>query len=680
MNSSDSLQDSSPDATPSKKSPQGPLMRWLLQGHAPEIEGPHEKEGEHRPHPWWKVMCLTGVDYFSTLGYQPGIAAIAAGALSPFATLILVLLTLFGALPMYRRVAEESPHGDGSISMLRDLLPWWQGKLFVLCLIGFVATGFVITITLSAADATKHLIENPFAPHWLHGHEVGVTIFLIGLLGAVFLKGFNEAIGIAVVIVVAYISLNFVVLGRGLYEVFTHPEHFDNWRAALNAGFPNPLLMISGALLAFPSLALGLSGFETGVVVMPLVKGEPGDSEAKPQGRIRNTHKLLATAAILMSVLLIASSIVTTLCIPPEAFRAPDKLEELQKLETALGRPLDQNLIGQANGRALAYLAHHFLGGGFGTAYDIATIVILWFAGASAMAGLLNIVPRYLPRYGMAPEWSRANRPLVLIFTAICFLVTVVFKASVEGQAAAYATGVLALMTSATVAVTLSARRAGQTKAMWGFGLVTAIFIYTTIYNIWLGPDGLRIALIFIGSVMVVSFISRVSRTTELRVERVELDETARRFIEEVDKREIRIIANKRQDGDAREYALKEDQQREDSHIPGAYQILFLEVDVLDASEFSSVLQVKGVDIEGYRVLRAESSTVPNAIAAFLLHLRDITGKKPHAYFNWSEGNPVVFMMRYLLFGEGDTAPVTREVLRKAEPDVARRPMIHVDG
>ncbi|BCM93681.1 hypothetical protein IAD21_05572 [Abditibacteriota bacterium] len=668
------VSDWSPDSlnggpTPStQRKPPGALVRWLLQGAVPEPRGPYEAEEpvKDHTHPWWKVMCLTGVDYFSTLGYQPGIAALAAGALAPLATLVLVLLTLFGALPMYKRVAAQSPHGDGSISMLERLLPWWQGKLFVLCLIGFVATGFVITITLSAADATAHITENPFT-HFLHGQEILITLFLIALLGAVFMKGFGEAIGIAVALVGIYIFLNIIVIGSGFWQILHHPEVLPHWKESLFASHSNVLGMVGAALLLFPKLALGLSGFETGVVVMPLVRGKSSDTPQAPTGRIENTCKLLTTAALIMSVLLICSSLVTTLLIPSEEFRAAT--------ETSPG--------GAANGRALAYVAHKYLGNGFGTIYDISTITILWFAGASAMAGLLNIVPRYLPRYGMAPEWTRANRPLVLIFIGICFLVTIIFRADVDEQAGAYATGVLALMTSATIAVTLSVYRKKALAATVGFGLVTLIFTYTTFINIKERPEGLKIAGLFILAIVLISFISRTWRTTELRIDRVELDETAQRFINEanaIKSHGLRIIANKRDMGDPREYAIKEDRQREDSHIPASYPILFLEVHVRDASDFSGVMQVTGVEIEGYRVLRAEAPTVPNAIAALLLHLRETTGRRPHGYFAWSEGAPLLFMLRYLFFGEGDTAPVTREVLRKAEPDPGRRPILHVDG
>ncbi|MBA2595190.1 MAG: amino acid transporter, partial [Chloroflexia bacterium] len=423
----------------------GSLSRWLLNDRPASMEGPYEQPRTRHRHSWWQVMCLTGVDYFSTLGYQPGIAALAAGVFSPLATLILVLLTLCGALPVYRRVARESPHGEGSIAMLERLLPWWGGKLFVLVLLGFVATDFIVTITLSAADATAHVLENPFLPTILEGHEIAITLFLVGILGAVFLKGFKEAIGIAVVLVLAYLSLNIVVIAVSLQHVAANPAVIGNWREALTTQHGSPVMMVAVALLVFPRLALGLSGFETGVAVMPLVKGDPGDTPAHPEGRMRSTQKLLTSAALIMSVFLLTSSIVTTLLIPHEEFEAG----------------------GAASGRALAFLAHEFLGDGFGTAYDISTILILWFAGASAMAGLLNIVPRYLPRYGMAPDWAHATRPLVLVFTLVAFAITVIFRANVEAQAGAYATGVLVLISSASVAVTLAARKAGQRWLTW---------------------------------------------------------------------------------------------------------------------------------------------------------------------------------------------------------------------
>ncbi len=608
-------------------------------------------------------MCLTGVDYFSTLGYQPGIAFLAAGALSPIATLVLIFLTLFGALPMYRRVAAESPHGDGSISMLENLLSRWKGKLFVLALLGFAATSFIITITLSAADATAHIVENPFVMQhtsFLH-HRIAVTLVLIAALGGVFLRGFKEAIGIAVLLVAVYIVLNVIVVGVGLYEIATHPTVFWDWQRFLFQNYPSPFLMIGTALYVFPKLALGLSGFETGVVVMPLVKGESHAGDIA--GRIQNTRKLLTWAALIMSFLLLGSSIVTSMLIPAEAF-APET---------------DTHEAGAANGRALAYLAHYYLGDVFGTVYDLSTISILWFAGSSALAGLLNIVPRYLPRYGMAPEWARATRPLVAVFTVICFIVTILFRADVDAQGGAYATGVLALMTSAAIAVTLSARRRGE-RIQWAFMLISLVFIYTTIVNIIREPEGIKIALIFIFAIVLSSLFSRVWRSTELRVDRIELDDTAREFVRKAAKGTVRIITNRRDRGDALEYEDKEKEKRLDNHIPSGEPILFFEVTPGDASEFSGVLKVRGESVDGFQILRTESPAVPNAIAAFLLFLRNETGKLPHVYFGWSEGNPVSYLLKYIAFGEGDTAPVTHEVLRQAEKDPDQRPIVHVGG
>ena len=623
------------------------LKLWFYEG-AREPPGPHGAAVHQTD--WWRVMCLTGVDYFSTLGYQPGIAFVAAGMLSPLATLVLVLLTLCGALPMYRRVAALSPHGQGSIQLLEDLLPRWRGKALVLCLLGFAATGFIITITLSAADATAHIIENPIAPEWIN-HPIGLTLLLLAALGGIFLKGFREAVWLAVPIVGIYLALNAIVVGWGLNHLWWHPERVTHWRDLLAMEYASVPLMIAAALVLFPKLALGLSGFETGVTVMPLVRGGAAGDMA---GRIRNTHKLLATAAIIMSILLVGSSIVTTLLIPPAAFQEG----------------------GEANGRALAYLAHQRLGEVFGTAYDVSTVTILWFAGASAMVGLLNLVPRYLPRYGMAPEWAKSNRPLVLIFTAIAFLVTVLFDADVDAQGGAYATGVLVLMGSAALAVTIAARR--QQQQWIGYLTLTAVFAYTTLLNIIERPEGIKIASIFILSIVFTSLVSRVLRSTELRVHGVEMDGTAERFIRDAASATLRIIANRPDTGLPSEYAYKMREAIDSHHLSPDEPVLFLEVRPGDVSEFSNTLKVQGVDIGGYRVLRCVSPAIPNAIAALLLFLRDATGKIPHAYFGWTEGNPIAYLLKFLAFGEGDTAPVTREVLRQTEPNPLRRPRIHV--
>jgi hypothetical protein len=485
-------------------------------------------------------------------------------------------------------------------------------------------------------------------------YPVPLTLLLLAGLGAVFLKGFREAVGLAVPIVAVYLLLNIVLIAWGLHHIWLHPELFPRWQALLVAEHGNPLRMALVALVLFPKLALGLSGFETGVAVMPLVRGDTDDTPEHPAGRIRNARRLLATAALIMSVMLMGSSIVTTLIIPPEAFEEG----------------------GEANDRALAYLAHEHLGEAFGTAYDISTIAILWFAGASAMVGLLNLVPRYLPRYGMAPEWAKATRPLVVIITAITFLVTILFKADVTAQGGAYATGVLALMTSGAFAVALVAWR--ERRRFWLYAGVTTIFLYTTVVNVIERPEGIKIASIFIVVIIGTSLVSRVLRSTELRIVEVRPDELASRFIDQAADPTVRVIANRPDRGDIEEYEGKLREACESHSLASHQSLLFVEVRLTDASEFSDHLVVRGANAGPHRILRCTSPAVPNALAALLLYIRDRTGKPPHAYFGWTEGNPIAYLLKFLAFGEGDVAPVTREVLRQAERAPDRRPRIHL--
>ncbi|MFN7146112.1 MAG: hypothetical protein ACK4YP_20235, partial [Myxococcota bacterium] len=574
-----------PGPPPSDK----PLAKWLRHGS----EGGHSDE----TWPWYKVLWLTGVDYFSTLGYQPGIALLAAGALAPLATSILVLVTLFGAVPMYREVARRSYKGQGSISMLERLLPGWTGKLFILGIVGFATTAFVITMTLSAADAALHVVENPFLEHWLHGMQTPLTIGLLLALAIVFLRGFREAIGVAAWIAVPYIVLNVAVIGRGLYEVALHPEYLANWRAALTMkGDWSHIALL--ALLTFPKLALGLSGFETGVTVMPLIKGAPTDApDGPPAGRIRNTEKLLLTAALIMSGLLTGSSIVTTLLIPEAEWREG----------------------GEAAGRALAWLAHHQLGAGFGTAYDIATILILWFAGASAMAALLNIIPQYLPRFGMAPQWVGFVRPLILVITAINVVVTLAFDAEVEAQGGAYATGVLALFLSAAVAVTLAvhheakAERKPALRRAAPFAFITLVLAFAFFDNIHARPDGLIIASMFIASILVLGALSRYRRATEFRVERIVfVNPDSEKLWDEIRPRKVHFVTVKHTDA-----VFSRVKARIKKHYAVQGPMAFVHVNLAqDRSAFDAPLRLRVQRLgDDYRITVDGAVAVANTIA-----------------------------------------------------------------
>jgi hypothetical protein len=647
-----------PLPVPRTTPPKSPFGRWFLADHSAAEHG--------RPHtrPWHQVLWLTGVDYFSTLGYQPGIALLAAGALAPIATAILVLVTLLCAVPVYAQVAKRSWAGQGSIAMLENLLPRWGGKFFVVALLGFAATDFVITMTLSAADAAEHAIHNPLLHPFIGEARVTLTLGLLAALAFVFLSGFGEAIRIAMLVAAPYILLNLVVLARGLYEVAQHPELFSQWRLDLFASHPDWPALLLAALLVFPRLALGLSGFETGVAVMPLVDSD-GDVDFErgiPTGRIRGTRKLLLAAALIMSGMLVLSSAVTTLLIPPAAYAEH----------------------GPAAGRAIAYLAHDLLGHAFGTVYDLWTIAILWFAGASALAGLLNILPRYLPRFGMAPHWTSYHRPLVLVLFVVAGLVTVIFHADVEKQAGAYATGVLVLMLSAGIAVSLAlwkefraahglrTRVAAFAKSGF-FWLVAAMFAFTLIDNVIVRPEGVWIAACFVLAILSIGAFSRWKRSTELRVSDVGFaDPESARLWNEIVGHKVNLVPLRGWSRAARE--RKATEIRRHYRVEGP--LAFLHVYLLDnRSEFLSPLSVRVTrEDEDYFLEVSGALAIANTIA-YISELLD-----PICLFLGLTGrNLMQQAVRYLLWGEGETGiMVYRILLRYWEwtPDADVKPRI----
>ena len=644
---------------------------------------------DHRHYPWLLIMCLCGVDYFSTLGYQPSIAFEGAGTLAPLATLVLVLVTLFGALPIYSHVAGETPDGVGSIGMIERMFAGWGAKLVVLVLIGFAATDFVITKTLSAADAAAHLISNPLyethVPAWLQG-QMPTTMFLLVLLGAMFLKGYGEVVGLAAVICSAFLGLSLIVVLASVFYLVTHPALLQQWLGEISTGNyhlghaplsgTGPWVAMGIAVLVFPKLALGLSGFETGVLHIHMVRG----TEANPhdeQARIANTRLMMLVAALIMSFFLLGSSLATG----TNTLISADEL----RLEPVKGKAMD---------RALAYLAHGesphpicpLFGPVFGTLYDVSTILILWFAGASAMGGLLNMVPRYLPRYGMAPAWAAAYRPLVIAFTIINLIVTLAFRADVSAQGGAYATGVLVLMTSACIASFLHEMRkqpephhaAALVGQRIAFGLITIVFLYTTLANIYERPDGIIIASIFIATVMAISFTSRFFRSDELRLKEFRFADPADRMLwtDIVVEGAFRVLVPHRPG--SRSLAEKEAEIRRKHRIPESVPIVFLEVHYGDVSEFQNAPIISARQ-EGTRfiIVARDVVSVSHTIAQVAMEMTK-GGAPLDIIFGWSKGGSLKLALDYVLFGQGDVPNRVVDLLDKAMPDPARRPTVIV--
>jgi hypothetical protein len=633
--------------TPETAPPRTPLGRWLFSGGPLDELQDHSKSSQ----PWYMVIWLSGVDYFSTLAYQPGIALIAAGALSPSATLVLVLVTVLGAFPVYAMVAQRSYAGQGSIAMLENLLSGWSSKIFVLVLLGFAATDFVITMTLSAADAARHATANPLLHPYLGNANMSLTIGLLTILALIFLLGFTEAIQVATAVAIPFLVLNLIVLGDGLMEILQHPYLISRWRLDLAAhGDWTGVAIASGII--FPKLALGLSGFETGVAVMPLISdGTKEDREngtpqttGLPVGRIQATRKLLAAAVTIMGFFLILSSFVTTLLIPEDAYKAG----------------------GPASGRTIAYLAHHMLGNAFGTVFDISTILILWFAGASAMAGLINLIPRYLPRFGMAPRWVSYRRPMVLVLFVIDIVVTLVFRANVEAQGSAYATGVLVLILSAAIAVAIALWREFRENVrhpasllvlsiyFWG---VTILFIYTVIDNAVERPEGVIISSVFIVSILTFSGFSRYQRARELRVSEMTFaDPESAELWKALVGKKVNLVPYSAVDAlsmSRKAYGIRR-------HYSVSGPLAFIHVNLLDnRSEFVAPLRV-GVrkEEDDYVIEVSGAIAIANTIA-YISELLDPLS----IFLQLTRQNLMGQSLRYILWGEGEVGLMVYQIL-----------------
>jgi hypothetical protein len=617
------------------------LTAWFQSGG--EMSRP---QTEHATHPWYIVIWLTGVDYFSSLAYQAGIALLAAGILAPIATGVLSLVTLFGAVPIYMLVAKRSYAGQGSIALLENLLGGWWGKLLVLVLLGFAGTDFVITMTLSAADAARHASENAYLHPFLDGHAFLITLGLLALLALVFLAGFREAIGVAVVVAIPYLLLNGVLLVKCAMVAFADPTLLDQWKSHLT-DMGDFTSVLTKSVIIFPSLALGLSGFETGVSVMPLIRGDATETRP-PRKRIGNTIKLLISAALIMCVFLMLSSSVTTLLIPEDDYKEG----------------------GKANGRALAFLAYRYFGNAFGSAYDLSTIAILWFAGASAMAGLLNLIPRYLPRLGMAPRWTAYSRPLVLVLFTIDLIVTIVFDADVDAQSGAYATGVLVIILSAAIAAAVALMRESRdnrgSSANLGTGInwmslycwiIAIVFLYALIQNVRERPDGIIIGSIFIVTLIATSIVSRYFRQGELRVRRLDFcDASSSQLWNELLARRVNIVPVESPSPRHCEQARKILATRYNIEGPIAY----LNVALLDnRSEFYEEPVIKVIrDGDDYRIEITEATVIANTIAyvCIVLNARAV-------YLRLTRHSPLTQAFRYFLLGTGEVALLVHEIL-----------------
>jgi hypothetical protein len=407
------------------------------------------------------------------------------------------------------------------------------------------------------------------------------------------------------------------------------------------------------------------------LIVMPQVRGASGDDPHEPRGRIRHTRKILVAAALIMSINLLGSVLVTTTLIPPDAFQQS----------------------GAAVNRALAYLAHGgslapgpgpeqltpFFGPVFGSLYDLITVLLLCLAGTSVMTALAVLLPQFLLRFGMELKSAHRWGVLLMVFALINLAVTLYFRAQVTDQRGAYATGVLVLLSSAAV-VTVIARKPPRRgwwwlRFPWGFALIAAVFVAATVAVMIQTPSGLLIAGGFIVAILTSSVLSRALRANEMRTIGFDfVDEQSKFLWDSLVLADFPVLVPHRPGRHERD--LKEEAIRRDHQLASEVEIVFLEVEVDDPSNFYQRLSIQVVPEDKRFVIKATScSSVAHAIAAIALEMSRYS-KPPGLHFGWSEMDLLAASWSYLAFGEGNIPWKVRELIRAVERDPEKQPRV----
>jgi hypothetical protein len=659
--------------------------------------------------PWGVVLCLVGLDYFSSLAYLPSIATAYTGKLAPLAALAVVLVTLGAAVPVYWYVVGRSADGRGGIGLLERCASGWRGKLLLLVLLGFVATDFVMTRTLSVSDAAAHVAANPVYREHAEGairNKEVIRGWMPELLAGRFFDFWNEQLlitlvlsvagfgvyffllrslsrgfmGFAVGVVLLYLLMNVLVLGSALFYLQSKPDLVLDWEHSLRPEIGNIRTDAGGAIraalllgfLAFPAMAIGLSGFELTLTAAPLVAASPGDSPKHPRGRIFRSRLMILTAAVVMCLLVLGSTFVVTLLVPEDA------------LKTATG---------EVQHRSLSYLAHGELlsdkhrgedvislfGSTFGTIYDISTVFILCLAGASATVSLKDMVPEFLSRFGMQLTWAHRLDIITHLFNGVVLLVTIAFQASVSAQLGAYAAAVLALLFGASLAAMLDVglRWKGATRRLgqFPFFLATLLFAVMGILIVIQQGSGVLIALAFVAVVLGTAITSRWLRSTELRFVGFEFADgpSAARWAE-IRNIDFQVLVP--HDPHSERLSDKEGHIRDRHRIGENVPIIFIEVSLGDTSDFYQKPLMSIARDDGREVIRVSRCTsIAHVIASIALEFREV-GQPPELHFGWSDASPMAANLGFLLFGQGNIPWMVHALLRKAEPKPERRPRV----